>query len=177
MIFYLSSLPNQSFDVLKQVYYAELKSQSVPRSKKGTIGKHLDLKGSQFKCLRGLEVPEVHRLLIELNSKISLKEMGNECATIKQMQKVQVAFIRGTNCKNWDEPCERFPLFTTAEQLEPFKKLNFSGKTLPRSSVNVLLLLQLMEMTYQPKKTRSRIIFSVYAIKTLLHYFGEKRYS
>lgn len=132
MIFYLSSLPNQSFDVLKQVYYAELKSQSVPRSKKGTIGKHLDLKGNQFKCLRGLEVPEVHRLLIELkNSKISLKEMGNECATIKQMQKVQVAFIRGTNCKNWDEPCERFPLFTTAEQLEPFKKLDFSGKTLP----------------------------------------------
>jgi hypothetical protein len=136
MIFYLSSLPNGTFEVLKQVYSmfmeAELKSQSVPRSKKGTTGKLLDLKGSQFKCLRGIEVPEVHRLLIELkNSKISLKEMSYECATMKQVQKVQVAFIRGTNCKNWDDACERFPLFATAEQLEPFKKLNFSGKTLP----------------------------------------------
>ena len=73
-----------------------------------------------------------YRLLVELkNSKISLKEMSCECAAIKQIQRVQVAFIRGTNCENWTIACEKFPLFTTAEQLEPFKKLDFAGKTLP----------------------------------------------
>lgn len=136
MVFYLASLPKESFEALKLIYHmfmdAELKSQSVPRSKKGTTAKQLDLKGSQFKCLRGLEVLEVHRLLVELkNSKLSLKEMSCECATMKQVQKVQAAFIRGTNCKNWTDACDKFPLFTTAEQLEPFKKLDFSGKTLP----------------------------------------------
>lgn len=112
---------------------AKLKSQSVPRSKKGTTGKALDLKGSQFRGFRGLEIQDVHRLLVELkNSKISLKEMSCECATLKQLQKVQLAFVRGTNSKNWDDACEHFPTFTTAEQLEPFKKLDFNGgKTFP----------------------------------------------
>ena len=136
MVFYLASLPRETFFLIKQIYSkfvsAELKAQQVPRCKKGTVAKPLDLKGSQFKCLRGIDLPDVHRLLDEVKSNtISLKEMSSECMSIKQIQKVQLAFIRGTNTHNWSEACEQFPVYTTAEQLEPFKKLDFSGKTLP----------------------------------------------
>lgn len=136
MIYFLASLPKESFDVVKIIYTkfvnAELKSQTVPRSKKGTTAKLLDLKGSQFKCLRGIELPDVHRLLAEVsNCDITLKEMSSECTSLKLMQKVQLAFIRGTNCSTWKMACEKFPKYVTAEQLEPFKKLDFSGKSLP----------------------------------------------
>lgn len=71
MIYFLASLPNESFDLLRDIFVkfvnAELKSQTVPRSKKGTTAKQLDLKGSQFKCLRGVELSDVQRLLTELS--------------------------------------------------------------------------------------------------------------
>lgn len=136
MIFFLSALPLESFCLLQQIYEkflnAELKSQVVPRSKKGTTTKQLDLKGSQFKCLRGIDASEICRLLQEVNDNdISLKEMSSECVAIKHLQKIQAAFVLGTNCTNWDEACEKYPKYATAEQLEPYKKLDFSGKILP----------------------------------------------
>ena len=136
MVFYLASLPMETFRLLEQIYKkfnnADLKSQIVPRSKKGTVTKKLDLKGSQFKCLRGVEMSEVRRLLLEVSdSVISLKEMSSECIAIKHLHKVQAAFVQGTNCTDWNEAREKFPKYTTAEQLEPYKKLDYSGKTLP----------------------------------------------
>ena len=57
-----------------------LKSQHVPRSKKGTLVKPPDLKGSKFKCLRGIFDDDVLRLLQELSEeKNSLVEMISEC--------------------------------------------------------------------------------------------------
>ena len=70
-----------------------------------------------------------------------------------KLQKVQVAFIRGTNSKIWNDACETFLLFATAEQLEPFKKLNFNGKTLPptfmkfcQQATTLLLLLKIPQL-------------------------------
>lgn len=57
--------------------------------------------------------------------------MHSECISLKLIQKVQLAFLRGTNCSSWKSACEKFPKYTTAEQLEPYKKLDFSGKSLP----------------------------------------------
>ena len=136
MIFFLSSLQLKSFRLLQQIYdkfsNAELKAQVVPRSLKGTITKQPDLKGSQFKCLRGVDVSEIYRLLKEVNdTDMSLKEMSSECVSIKHLRKVQAAFVQGTNCNNWNEACEKYSKYATAEQLEPYKKLDFSGKTLP----------------------------------------------
>jgi hypothetical protein len=136
MIFFLASLSKQSFGTLENVYKkfedAELKGQVVPRCKKGTVAKQLDLKGNQFKCLRGIDNTNVHRLLSEVNDGIiSLKQMCSECVSIKNLVKVQAAFVRGTNCVDWDDVCEKYPQFTTAEKLEPYKKLDFSGRTLP----------------------------------------------
>lgn len=97
------------------------------KSKKSTTS--LDLKGSKFKPLRGISEDIVSELLQHLyQKKISIVEMAQECTSRKQLQKVQSAFVKGTNCSSWDEAVSRYPSFATAEQLEPFKALNFSTK-------------------------------------------------
>lgn len=138
MIFFLSSIQSESFTTLAKVYrlYADgqLKGQHVPRSKKGTLSKPPDLKGSKFKGLRGLDCADVKRLLREVEEcTISLNELSSECSSIKKLVKVQAAFIKGTNCEDWQEATTKYPEYCTPEQLEPFAKLNFSvtSKTLP----------------------------------------------
>ena len=136
MIFYLAALPDESFDALKDIFLlyskGKLKDQNVSHSKKGTASKPPDLKASNFKCLRGIEPSVVNRLLTELKDKqISLREMSSECGSIKQLHKVQKAFVKGTNSSSWEDAMQKWPNYCTASQLEPFKKLNFSGSVLP----------------------------------------------
>lgn len=52
-----------------------------------------------------------------------LNYINSECNSIKQLQKVQNAFVKGTNCTTWDECKGKYPAYATAEQLEPFKTL------------------------------------------------------
>lgn len=74
------------------------------------------------------------RLLVEVRDlKLSLPELCSECADIKQLCKIQVAFLKVVNCTSWAEAEEQFPEFTKTDMLEPFKRLNFSGSTLPDS--------------------------------------------
>ena len=66
--------------------------------------KPLHLKGSKFKPFRGLSEDIVFRLLCELSQKkISLAEMAVGFNSRKQLVivKVQLAFVKGTNCDNW----------------------------------------------------------------------------
>ena len=78
-----------------------LKGQQISRSKKGTMTKPPDLKGSNFKGLRGIDSDSVLRLLQDLeNRKITLKELSTQCTSIKMLLKVQTAFVKGTNCEN-----------------------------------------------------------------------------
>lgn len=131
MIYFLASLPTRSFHVLHSVYLAHskgrLKGQVISRSDKG-IDAVLDLKGSTFKAFRGLDSDVVYQLLTEIdNKKCSVKEAISKCAEIKVLQKIQEAFIKVTNCEDWDEAVTKYPDFATAEKLEPFKKLDFSN--------------------------------------------------
>jgi len=133
MIFYPTSLSGDAYNAVTTIYKrfseGDLKGQHIPRSKKGTLAKPPDLKGSKFKCLRGITEDEVCRLKGEVaDKKISLNEMNSKCSSLKQLQKVQSAFIKGTNSSSWAEAQENYPKFATAEQLEPFKKLNFTIK-------------------------------------------------
>ena len=101
MIYCLAALPEASFDVLRDIFLlfskADLKGQGIPHSKKGIISKPPDLKASNFKCLKGIELPVVHRLLTELKEKqTSLQEMSSECSSIKQLHKVHKGFVKGT---------------------------------------------------------------------------------
>ena len=80
MIYCLAALPEASFDVLRDIFLlfskADLKGQGIPHSKKGIISKPPDLKASNFKCLKGIELPVGHRLL--QNSKKS-KHLYKKC--------------------------------------------------------------------------------------------------
>ena len=135
MVFYLASLPCNAYQTLSKIYdlHADGKLKGrVPRSKKGITAKSPDLKGSNFKVLRGVNSEDVLRLLIEVkNLKISLGELASECTTLKLLTKVQAGLVKGTNCSSWEEVVQKYPKYCTAEQLEPFTKLNFSKKTLP----------------------------------------------
>lgn len=109
-----------------------LKGQKVPRAKKGVQSKPLDLKGSNFRCLRGVSELTVHKLLLEVSEeKLSLQEIAVQCADAKVLSKIQLGFIKATNCASWEDALQKFPMFTTAEKLEPFKCLDFSSSTLP----------------------------------------------
>lgn len=135
MIFFLSSLPKATFDLVAIIFkmYSEgaLKEQSVPRSKKG-VKSFPDLKGSTFKPFRGIQSESVHQLMYELSEKqISLKEATVLCKDMKQLQRIQECFMKITNCESWSSAQERFPPFTIPEKLEPFKKLNFNTLTVP----------------------------------------------
>ena len=54
-----------------------------------------------------------------------------QCQTVKQLCKIQAAFMKATHCETWDDPCKKYPNFTTTVKLESFKKLNFSVPTIP----------------------------------------------
>lgn len=111
---------------------AELKGQKGPRSKKGVHSTPPDLKGSAMKCLQAIEATMVNDLLkgVALGS-TSLHELACQCASIKQLAKIQSAYITPANCSSWSEAEEKYPEFVVAEKLEVFKKLNCNKPTIP----------------------------------------------
>ena len=110
----------------------ELKAQKVPRSKKGVHSKPPELKGSSLKCLRGIAPDVVHDLLEAVASgDTSIHELACQCASIKQLSKIQSAFTKATNCSTWGEAKEKYTEFVMPEKLEVFKKLNFNKPTIP----------------------------------------------
>ena len=84
-----------------------------------------------FKSFRVPDQTAVHKILEEVCDDVSsIKEAIAQCNDIKALQRIQQCFLKITNCETWAEPCQKFPHFT-AEKLEPFKRLNFSGSTAP----------------------------------------------
>ena len=53
-----------------------------------------------------------------LDGELSLHELSSQCSSVKQLGKVQTAFIKATNCTDWNEATERFPDHVTPEKLE-----------------------------------------------------------
>lgn len=136
LIFFLATLPCNSFKVARSIFQmysnGKVKGQKVPKSKKNVQAKPLDLKGSNFRCLRGVAEDAVHSLLVDVkNRKLSLQELSSQCQSMKQLSRIQAGFMKATNCSSWDEAEEKYPKFVSPEQLEPFKKLSFTGSTLP----------------------------------------------
>ena len=136
MVFYFASLPCASFDVAEKVFdqyaNAELKWQKIPRSKRGVSSKPPDLKGSTLKCLRGIDISMVTKLLQSVtDGDASLHDLASQCLSIKQLGKVQTAFMKATNSGSWSEVESKYPEFVMPEKLEVFKKLNFNKPTIP----------------------------------------------
>ena len=90
-------------------------------AKRGTTGKTLDLKGSNLKPLRGIDLETVKQLLTDLkDKKLSVKELTKECTKIKQLRIVQQAFLEETGAETWEDAETRFPDFTTAKAMDEF---------------------------------------------------------
>lgn len=106
----------------------DLKGQKISRSKAKAC-KDIDLKGSSFKCLRGVSMSNVQDLLQQVAE--SMAELSNQCSSMKQMEKIKNGFVKGTNCQSWNDTTSKFPEFASEAMLEPFKRLNFSCPKLP----------------------------------------------
>lgn len=114
MVFYIASLPATVFSLAERIFQqysnANVKGQKVPRSKKGVTSTSLDLKGSTSKCLRGIDLSMVEKLLQKVAK--GAHELASQCTSVKQLGKVQAAFIKATNCSNWNE---KFPDYVLPE--------------------------------------------------------------
>lgn len=95
---------------------------------------------SNFKTMRGLDGVMAQTVLQGVISKeMSIQEMINECREIKKMKELQEVFVKETGVASWDEAEIEFPVFTTAEALDEFKKCSF--KNVPqRYILNMLVI-------------------------------------
>ena len=120
-----------------------IKGQNCPI---GSVGNKLDLKGCNFKPLRGLDMPTITSLLERLTKEeLNIQEMAKECRKMKTLRDLQKAFIQETGLKTWDEAVEKFPDFASAEALDQFIEGN-SKKTISsnRCAARVILCLFLV---------------------------------
>ena len=89
----------------------------------------MDLKGNNFKPMRGLEIEVVLESFQEVTEKkTSLYEMASHCNEVKQLKVVQKSFIVVTGMENWEEVTEKLPSFATPEALDEFTSVkNFTS--------------------------------------------------
>ena len=108
-----------------------MKGQRVVKSK-NRDSKPFDLKGSNFKRLRGMEFVTIENLLQRVSDgKLSMSELGSQCNEIKQLNKIKACFVKGTNSESWIDASQKYPPFTSSEQLLSFKRLSFNSPKLP----------------------------------------------
>ena len=121
-IFFLAGMPKEIYDTVLQIFeeysLGELKDQHI---KKGSLGSKIDLKGNNFKPMRGLEVDVLKDMLLRVqNKEISIGEMSKEAKMIKQLKEVQKSFVQKTGALTWEQAQADYPEFTTAEALDEF---------------------------------------------------------
>ena len=66
---------------------------------------------------------------------VSLHELASQCISVKQLGKVQMAFMKATNSSTWNEVEEKYPKFISSEKLEVFKK---KSQQYQQSSLNIV---------------------------------------
>lgn len=95
MIFFLASLPNETYKVLQEVYqqYEGGKLVRVPKSKCSSADVKLDCRGSNFKGLRNLDNHIVTDILKKMaNKDIPFTTIGSYCKEIKNMRQLKEEF-------------------------------------------------------------------------------------
>ena len=130
-MFFLASLPKDTFAVGERVFelysIGEIKGQTT---KRGTLGKKLDLKSSNFKQARGVDVIILHELLCEVASKEkTISELMAECVKVKRLRDLQHAFVVQTGSESWEEAKQKYPSHATPEALDEFLCVSFNPKT------------------------------------------------
>lgn len=137
MIFFLASLPEDEYSILLNIFEkyenCDMKDQKLSRASRKNISFcKLDLKGVNFKPLRGLELEERKALLMQLESKeISFVELATICRNKKRLKEVQQQFMMYLNLKSWQEAKIEYPEHSKDELLKPFMGLSFKKGNLP----------------------------------------------
>jgi hypothetical protein len=76
-----------------------------------------------------LNISDRHQLLIKVkNGSFSFEEMKAEALCLKQMHRLQKAFLKLTNLSSWKEAEQQFPQWTSDEILRPFYPLFSTAK-------------------------------------------------
>ena len=97
------------------------------------MGKKLDLKGSNFKLMRGLDISTVTSLLKQLTKEeLSIPEMAKECKKVKSLRDLQKAFIDEPGVKTWKKAEEKFPHLLVLKSL-----ISSSRETLRKSLIAI----------------------------------------
>ena len=131
-IFFLAGFPKDTFSVLEKVFdmYSRGKVKGLV-AKLGSLGKMLDLKGSNFKHMRGLDAEMIAKLLQDVaERKTSVSEMAGECLNVKRLRDLQAAFIKETGMASWEDAKAKFPESTTPEAFDEFLLPRTSNKSL-----------------------------------------------
>ena len=130
MIFFLASLPNETYKVLQDVYqqYESGKLVKVPKSKCSTADVKLDCRGSNFKGLRNLDNNIVTDVLRKVaNKDIPFTAIGSHCKEIKNMRQLKEEFTRLVGASSWENAQELYPEFASEAVFErKFKGIPFT---------------------------------------------------
>ena len=120
-------LATQVMDLYEQ---AKLKGQKL---RLATLLHKPEFKQNYLSPIRSLSVSEQCSLLQRVvDLELSLSDMQTEANVVKQRSALQVAFQKLTNVQSWEEAQERFPHFTTAEQLNRFMHIDLK-KNIPKT--------------------------------------------
>jgi hypothetical protein len=95
--------------------------------------KKLDLKGCNFKPMRGIETSTIMLMTEELR----IAEMTTECRKVKALKELQKAFVEETGVKSWEEAEEKLPEFANAEALDQFIEGN-TAKNISSNPFNLI---------------------------------------
>ena len=137
MIFFLASLPDEEYAVVKEIFEmfesCEIKDQKLSRKQRGSlIHSKLDCKGVNFKPLRGLTPVTRKELLVNVrDGKLSFPELCTSCKYIKKMTEVKTQFMRYLNLSSWEVAEKTYPEHTKKEKLEPFLEMSFKNDAIP----------------------------------------------
>ena len=130
MIFFLASLPNETYKVLQEVYqqYEGGKLVRVPKSKCSSADVKLDCRGSNFKGLRNLDNHIVTDILKKMaNKDIPFTTIGSYCKEIKNMRQLKEEFTWLVGASSWENAQELYPEFASESVLErKFKGIPFT---------------------------------------------------
>ena len=120
MVFYLASLPTETYKIVIRIFEMYENSR-MSGSKKRSSQYKPDCPGANFRELRSLDSHTVSTLLTEVeNEELSLSHLNKACKKIKKMLKLKQQFAKEVGVKSWEEAEQQYPRFASESALERF---------------------------------------------------------
>ena len=122
MIFFLAALPSSQYKAYQNIVSTHAKTTSKDKP---------DCKGFLFKGLRAMCKESIDVILEKVQSgKLKLKQLNNECQTMKKLLVIKESFVTRVGAANWKEATELYPMFTTEAKPAELFLINFNPESL-----------------------------------------------